>query len=70
MKKAKKKTRRRRETVSCPFCGEPEEVFVDSGGGARQTYTEDCAVCCRPRVVHVEPGDEPGEVRVWLEREE
>jgi hypothetical protein len=54
--------------VACPFCGEREEVFVDSGGGATQTYTEDCAVCCRPRVVHVEPGDEPGEVRVWLER--
>jgi hypothetical protein len=54
--------------TSCPFCGEAEEVYVDSGGGSTQTYTEDCAVCCRPRVVHVEPGDEPGEVRVWLER--
>ncbi len=43
---------------------------MDAGGGAHQTYTEDCAVCCRPRVVHVEPGDEPGEVRVWLERGE
>lgn len=43
---------------------------MDQGGGERQTYTEDCAVCCRPRVVHVEPGDEPGEVRVWLERGE
>jgi hypothetical protein len=47
-----------------------EELFVDAGGGAHQTYTEDCAVCCRPRVVHVEPGDEPDEVRVWLERGE
>lgn len=54
--------------VACPFCGEEEELFVDTGGSERQTYTEDCAVCCRPRVVHVEPGDEPGEVRVWLER--
>jgi hypothetical protein len=57
-------------SVACPFCGEQEEIFVDDGGGRRQTYTEDCAVCCRPRVVHVEPGDEPGEVRVWLERDE
>jgi hypothetical protein len=64
-----KKAKRRRETVACPFCGEAEEIVVDRGGGGRQTYTEDCAVCCRPRVVHVEPGDEPGEVRVWLERE-
>lgn len=54
--------------VACPYCGEPETPFVDEGGGAHQTYVEDCAVCCRPRVVHVEPGDEPGEVRVWLER--
>jgi hypothetical protein len=56
--------------VSCPFCGEPEEVYVDAGGGDTQLYTEDCPVCCRPRVVHVEPGDAPGEVRVWLERGE
>jgi len=56
--------------VCCPFCGEPEEVFVDLGGGRTQRYVEDCPVCCRPRVVHVEPGDEPGEVRVWLEADE
>lgn len=67
----KRKRRRAAPTgtrTTCPFCGEAEEVFVDEGGGRHQTYTEDCAVCCRPRVVHVEPGDEPGEVRVWLER--
>ena len=69
MKRARKAKRRRRSNrVECPFCGEEEDLFVDAGGGAHQTYTEDCAVCCRPRVVHVEPGDEPGEVRVWLER--
>jgi transcription elongation factor Elf1 len=66
-------TKRRRRgrsktSVACPFCGEEEDVFVDVGGGRSQTYTEDCPVCCRPRVVHVEPGDEPGELRVWLER--
>jgi hypothetical protein len=68
-----KKKRRRpvaANRVACPFCGEAEDVFVDAGGGERQTYTEDCAVCCRPRVVHVEPADEPGEVRIWLERGE
>jgi hypothetical protein len=69
VERVKRKTRRRRANrVACPFCGEAEELHVDSGGGTHQTYTEDCAVCCRPRVVHVEPGDEPGEVRVWLER--
>jgi transcription elongation factor Elf1 len=66
-----KKKRRRapaKNRVACPFCGEEEEVWVDPGGASHQTYTEDCPVCCRPRVVHVEPGDEPGESRVWLER--
>jgi Zn ribbon nucleic-acid-binding protein len=57
--------------VACPFCGEVDELFVDLGGGRTQVYTEDCAVCCRPRIVHVEPADgEDGEVSVWLEREE
>jgi hypothetical protein len=65
-----KKPRRRSEVVICPFCGEAEEIVVDRGGGTRQTYTEDCPVCCRPRIVHVEPGDAAGEVRVWLERGE
>jgi transposase-like protein len=54
--------------VTCPFCGEKEELYVDTGGGAHQRYTEDCPVCCRPRLVHVEPGEEPGDIRVWLER--
>jgi len=55
----KRKRRRPRSTtqVACPFCGEAEELHVDAG-----------AVCCRPRIVHVEPGDAPGEVHVWLER--
>ena len=56
--------------VACPFCGEPDTLYVDPGGGEHQTYTEDCAVCCRPRIVHVEPGDEPGEPVIWLERGE
>jgi len=69
----KRKKRRRAKSslvLQCPFCGEEDELHVDAGGGEHQTYTEDCAVCCRPRVVHVEPGEEPGEPRVWLERGE
>jgi Cysteine-rich CPXCG len=70
MRKRKKKARAVATAVACPFCGEVEDLFIDAGGGDRQVYTEDCAVCCRPRVVHVEPGDEPGVVGVWLERGE
>lgn len=33
---------------SCPHCGEPLDAYVDPGGGERQDYVEDCAVCCRP----------------------
>lgn len=70
MSLVKPSTRRKRSNaaVSCPFCGEAEELHVDLGGGEHQTYTEDCAVCCRPRIVHVEPGEQPGDVHVWLER--
>lgn len=32
----------------CPYCGELNELAVDPGGGSRQSYVEDCHVCCRP----------------------
>ena len=34
--------------VHCPYCGEPNEIALDPGSGARQEYVEDCQVCCRP----------------------
>jgi hypothetical protein len=46
--------------TDCPYCGEPVELYVDEGGGARQAYVEDCPVCCRPWEVEVSrtpPGD-------------
>jgi hypothetical protein len=36
--------------------------------GMSQEFVEDCPVCCRPNVVHVEIDDD-GEVRAWGERE-
>ena len=36
---------------SCPYCGEPIDLFVDDSAGA-QDYVEDCPVCCRP--MHVQ----------------
>jgi len=35
-------------TVMCPYCGEPNEIAIDAGGGTNQDYVEDCQVCCRP----------------------
>jgi len=51
--------------TSCPYCGEPVELLVDDGGGARQVYVEDCPVCCRPWHVEAALGSE-GEWRVTL----
>ena len=38
-------------TYQCAFCGEDNDVLVDPTAGARQTFTEDCAVCCRPNLI-------------------
>ena len=45
--------------LACPCCGETIWVLVDCSV-ARQTYVEDCHVCCRPLVLEVETAD--GEV--------
>jgi hypothetical protein len=39
--------------LSCPYCGETVELDVDEGGGSRQSYVEDCPVCCQPWQVDV-----------------
>ena len=50
--------------VWCPYCGEPNEVSLDPGGGSMQEYVEDCQVCCRPwRVTVRYRGDGSAEVR-------
>jgi RNAse (barnase) inhibitor barstar len=33
--------------ISCPYCGEPIEIVVDTSV-EQQSYIEDCQVCCRP----------------------
>ena len=44
--------------LTCPFCGSLDSIAIDEGGGAHQTYIEDCAVCCRPIEIAVEVGDD------------
>ena len=39
--------------ISCPYCGEPNELIVDYTD-AGQSYTEDCAVCCQPMSIRVQ----------------
>jgi DNA-directed RNA polymerase subunit RPC12/RpoP len=52
----------------CGSCGEEIVIPVDLSAGMSQQYVEDCPVCCRPNVIHVEC-DEDGEVRAWAESE-
>jgi hypothetical protein len=52
----------------CDACGEEIVIPVDASAGASQEYTEDCPVCCRPHLIHVEI-EEGGRVRVWAEPE-
>jgi hypothetical protein len=47
----------------CDNCGEEIVVPVDLSAGSRQTYVEDCPVCCHPQVIHVYV-DPDGDV--WL----
>ena len=52
----------------CDACGEEIVIPLDPSQGSEQEYVEDCPVCCRPNVIHVE-FDEQDECRVWAERE-
>ena len=50
--------------MSCPYCGEAADLVIDEGGGSRQTYLEDCPVCCRPWQVEVMRDPEIGWIAV------
>ncbi len=52
----------------CDACGEEIVIPVDLSAGENQEYVEDCPVCCRPNIIHLEI-EEGGEVRVWAEAE-
>ena len=54
-------------TYVCDSCGEEIVIPIDLSAGESQEYVEDCPVCCRPNVIHIEI--EGGDVRVWSEGE-
>jgi hypothetical protein len=37
----------------CAGCGEWNQTTVDQSAGHRQSYIEDCQVCCKPNVLHI-----------------
>lgn len=53
--------------IHCPYCGESIEIAVD-GSIDRQTYIEDCQVCCRP-IMLTASKDEDGEQQVTARAE-
>lgn len=52
----------------CDACGEEIVIPVDLSAGTHQSYVEDCPVCCRPNVIHLDI-DEAGEVHSRAEPE-
>jgi hypothetical protein len=38
----------------CAGCGEWNATRVDESAGHRQSYVEDCQVCCKPNVLRIE----------------
>ena len=52
----------------CDGCGEEIVVPLDPNEGSTQQYVEDCPVCCRPSVIHVQWDDD--EPQVWAEPEQ
>jgi hypothetical protein len=37
----------------CAACGEWNETVVDPSGGTKQSYVEDCQVCCKPNLLTI-----------------
>lgn len=71
MKKKRKRPRRRERdegSYVCDACGEEIVIPLDLSAGESQEYVEDCPVCCRPNLIHVE-FDDDGSARVWAEPE-
>lgn len=62
-------TMREEASYVCDACGEEIIIPLDLTAGASQTYVEDCPVCCRANVIHVE-SLEDGDARVWAEPEQ
>ena len=55
-------------TYICGACGEEIVVPIDVSQGEEQEYVEDCPVCCRANLIHVQI-DGDGEASVWAELE-
>ena len=53
----------------CASCGEWNVTSVDESAGRRQSYVEDCQVCCKPNVLRIEYDVNAGEFFITSELE-
>ena len=54
--------------ISCPYCGESITILAD-GSLQEQQYIEDCQVCCKPMVIHLQVSTD-GQCRVEARHED
>ncbi len=40
-------------SFQCAGCGEENETDVDPSAGSKQSYVEDCQVCCKPNLLQI-----------------
>ena len=38
---------------SCGYCGETNEILIETSIGKNYKVVEDCFICCRPNIVHI-----------------
>jgi hypothetical protein len=53
----------------CAGCGEWNETSVDSSAGSKQSYIEDCQVCCKPNILRIAWDMSAGEYTIQAELE-
>jgi hypothetical protein len=53
----------------CLSCGEWNSTTIDRSAGRKQSYVEDCQVCCHPSVLTVEYDSELREYLIRAELE-
>lgn len=56
-------------SFQCAFCGERNETAIDESAGSKQSYVEDCQVCCRPNVLKIWWDADLGEFLIAAELE-
>jgi transcription elongation factor Elf1 len=39
---------------ACPYCEAENSVRLDATGGSKQSFIQDCTVCCKPTQISVQ----------------